>query len=51
MFRSPGTLLLLLIIVVLFFGTKRLRDAGGDLAAAIKNFRKGMQEESGDAEK
>jgi len=41
---SPGHLLLLLLIVVLIFGTKKLRNVGEDLGAAIKNFRKGMQD-------
>jgi sec-independent protein translocase protein TatA len=40
---SPAHLLLLLLIVVLIFGTKKLRNAGEDLGAMIKNFRKGMQ--------
>jgi len=39
---SPAHLLLLLLIVVLIFGTKKLRNAGEDLGAMIKNFRKGL---------
>lgn len=39
---SPGHLLLLLLVVVLIFGTKKLRNVGEDLGAAIKSFRKGM---------
>ncbi|MFN7784659.1 MAG: Sec-independent protein translocase subunit TatA [Lysobacterales bacterium] len=35
-----------LLVVVLVFGTKKLRNVGGDLGSAIKNFRKGMQDES-----
>jgi len=42
---SFGSLLLIFLIVVLLFGTRRLRDIGGDLGAAVKSFRKGMQEE------
>jgi sec-independent protein translocase protein TatA len=42
---SMWQLLILLLIVVLVFGTKRLRNMGGDLGAAVKGFRKGMQEE------
>lgn len=42
---SFGSLLLTFLIVVLLFGTKKLRDIGGDLGEAVKNFRKGMQEE------
>jgi len=42
---SIWQLLILLAIVVLVFGTKRLRNMGGDLGAAIKGFRKGMEDE------
>ena len=38
-------LLILLAIVVLVFGTKRLRNIGGDLGGAIRGFRKGLKEE------
>jgi len=41
---SPGHLLLLLLVVVLIFGTKKLRNIGEDLGAAVKSFRKGMQD-------
>jgi len=44
---SMWQLLILLLIVVLVFGTKRLRNMGGDLGAAIKGFRKGMEDEKG----
>ena len=37
-------LLIVLLIVVLVFGTKRLKNLGGDLGGAIKSFRKGMTE-------
>jgi len=46
---SMWQLLILLLIVVLVFGTKRLRNMGGDLGAAVKGFRKGM-EDPGDAQ-
>lgn len=39
-----GSLLIIFFIIVLLFGTKRLREVGGDLGAAIRSFRKGMQE-------
>jgi sec-independent protein translocase protein TatA len=42
---SFGSLLLIFFIVVLLFGTKRLRDIGSDLGTAMRNFKKGMQEE------
>ena len=39
---SPMQLLIILVIVALIFGTKRLRDLGGDLGSAVKSFRKAM---------
>lgn len=36
--------LIVLVIVALIFGTKKLRNIGEDLGAAVKSFRKGMQE-------
>jgi sec-independent protein translocase protein TatA len=44
--------LIVLVVVVLLFGTKKLRNVGGDLGSAIKSFRKGLQEgdESGKEE-
>jgi len=41
---SIWQLLIVLLIVVLIFGTKRLKNLGGDLGGAIKSFRKGMTE-------
>lgn len=43
--------LVVLVVIVLVFGTKKLRNVGGDLGAAIKNFRKGMNDEAPPAEK
>lgn len=37
-----GELLLILLIVFLIFGSKRLKDFGGDLGAAIKGFKKNV---------
>jgi sec-independent protein translocase protein TatA len=37
-------LVLLLLIVLVLFGTKRLRNVGGDLGAAIKSFKTAMKE-------
>ena len=48
---SMWQLLILLLIVVLVFGTKRLRNMGGDLGAAVKGFRKGMEDVQQDVEK
>ena len=36
---SIWQLLIVLVIVLLLFGTKKLRNMGGDLGAAIRNFR------------
>jgi sec-independent protein translocase protein TatA len=40
-----GELLVILAIVFLLFGTKRLKDFGGDLGAAIKGFKKNVADE------
>lgn len=48
---SMWQLLILLLIVVLVFGTKRLRNMGGDLGAAVKGFRKGMEDVQKEDEK
>lgn len=37
-------LLILLLIVALLFGTKKLRNMGGDLGSAIKSFRGAIKE-------
>ena len=39
---SPVQLVIILVIVVLIFGTKRLKEVGGDLGSAVKSFRKAM---------
>jgi len=36
--------LVVLAIVVLIFGTRKLRNLGGDLGGAIKNFKGAMKE-------
>jgi sec-independent protein translocase protein TatA len=46
---SPWSLLLILLIVLLLFGTKRLRNMGGDLGNAIKNFKKSVGDEEAKA--
>lgn len=40
-----GSLVLIFLIVVILFGTKRLKEIGGDLGAAVKNFKKSMEDE------
>ncbi len=41
---SIGSLLVVLVIVMLLFGTKKLRNVGGDLGGAIKGFRNAMKD-------
>lgn len=41
---GPGSLILILVIVILLFGTKKLRNMGGDLGSALKNFRKAVKD-------
>ena len=36
---SPMQLIIILVIVVLLFGTKKLRNMGGDLGSAVKGFK------------
>ena len=43
--------LILLAIVVMVFGTRRLRSAGTDLGAAVKNFKDAMKEGEAEAAK
>lgn len=42
---SMWQLLIVLVIVLLLFGTKRLRNLGGDLGSAIKGFKKSMKDD------
>jgi len=37
--------LIVLVIVLLVFGTKKLRNIGGDLGGAVKNFKDSMGQE------
>lgn len=39
-------LVVLLLIVLVLFGTKRLRNIGGDLGSAIKSFRSALNDTS-----
>jgi sec-independent protein translocase protein TatA len=36
--------LIVLVIVVLIFGTKKLKNMGGDIGGAVKGFKDGMRE-------
>jgi sec-independent protein translocase protein TatA len=43
-------LLVILVIVALIFGTKRLKEVGGDLGGAIRSFKKAMATSENDEE-
>ena len=46
---SIWQLLILLAVVILIFGTKKLKNVGGDLGSAIKSFKSAVKEgEAGD---
>ena len=40
--------LIVLVIVMLVFGTKKLRNVGGDLGGAVKGFKDGMKDATAD---
>jgi sec-independent protein translocase protein TatA len=42
---SPTQLLIILVIVALVFGTKKLRNMGGDLGGAVRGFKKAMNDD------
>lgn len=48
---SIWQLLIILLIVVLLFGTKKLRNMGGDIGSAMKNFRQAVKEPGGEEKK
>jgi sec-independent protein translocase protein TatA len=41
---SPRHLLIILVVVLLVFGTKKLRSIGSDLGAAVRGFKKSMND-------
>ena len=43
---SIWQLLIILAIIILIFGTKRLRNMGGDLGSAFKGFKKAVDDET-----
>lgn len=45
------SLLLILVIVLLLFGTKKLRNLGGDLGAAIKSFKSAVKDNDAEAKR
>lgn len=48
---SPVQLIIILVIVLLIFGTKKLRNFGGDLGGAIKGFKKAVKDDGAEAAK
>lgn len=48
---SIWQLLIILLIAIVLFGTKKLRNIGGDLGAAIKNFRQSVRDGEEDTAK
>jgi len=40
--------LIVLVVVIAVFGTKKLRNVGSDLGAAVKGFKDGMKEGTAD---
>jgi sec-independent protein translocase protein TatA len=47
---SIWQLLIILLIVILVFGAKKIRSLGGDVGAAIKNFKQAVKEGGEDGE-
>jgi sec-independent protein translocase protein TatA len=41
--------LIVLVVVIAIFGTKKLRNVGSDLGAAVKGFKDGMKDGTADA--
>lgn len=48
---SIWQLAIVLGIVILLFGTKKLRNIGGDMGSAINSFKKAMKDGAQDADK
>ncbi len=40
---NPGHWIIVLVIVLIIFGTKKLRNIGQDMGAAVKGFKDGMK--------
>jgi sec-independent protein translocase protein TatA len=47
---SIWQLLILLAVVILIFGTKKLKNVGGDLGSAIKGFKSAVKDGDKDAD-
>ncbi|MGB0898641.1 twin-arginine translocase TatA/TatE family subunit [Psychrobium sp. nBUS_13] len=39
-------LLIVAVIIIVIFGSKKLRNLGGDLGSSVKGFKKAMQDEN-----
>jgi sec-independent protein translocase protein TatA len=48
---SVWSIIVILLIVVLLFGTKKLRNVGGDLGSALKGFKKALSDDDIDTDK
>jgi len=46
---SPIHWVIVLVVVLLIFGTKKLRNIGSDMGAAVKGFKDGMKTEDAKA--
>ncbi|HSG03111.1 MAG TPA: twin-arginine translocase TatA/TatE family subunit [Marinobacterium sp.] len=47
---SIWQLVIVLGIIILLFGTKKLRNLGGDVGSAVKGFKKAMSDDSSEQE-
>lgn len=43
---SPGSLLIILLIALVFFGTDKIKNIGSDLGAAVKGFKKALEDDT-----
>ncbi len=48
---SVWSIVVILLIVVLLFGTKKLRNVGGDLGSALKGFKKALSDDDAATDK
>ncbi len=48
---SVWSIIVILLIVVLLFGTKKLRNVGGDLGSALKGFKKALSDDDAETDK
>jgi sec-independent protein translocase protein TatA len=43
---GPTQLIIILVIILLLFGSKKLRNIGGDLGKALKGFKSAMKDDA-----